>query len=178
MKTVYLIETDSSAPRLQLQSSALDPADLLTFDGRSKKDMWPKPAAEVRVAAVLPESPYVFYQFAPGALVIREDVLTECEDFYWVSRESNESLLLRHGATAFEVINIIDFLSPPSLEEARGEPPCPVDKYYTALFRIKGRPPEQLFCVSGVDNPLNEFKGVYDHHGFTGLRFTEIWSGD
>jgi hypothetical protein len=32
--------------------------------------------------------------------------------------------------------------------------------------------------VSGVGNSMSEFKGVYDHYGFTGLRFTEIWRGD
>jgi hypothetical protein len=176
MKAVYMVGTDANAPRLEFAEAVSGASELLNFDGRPRADVWPKPAPQVR-AESLPESLHVFFRFAPGALVVREDVLGVCEDFKWVSCEGSEPLLIRQGEIRFEVINIVDFLSPPR-PGTPGAPPCPVDSHYKALFRIRGRPERQLFCVSGVGNPMNEFKGVYDEYGFTGLRFTEIWRGE
>lgn len=170
---MYLVETDELAPALKLvRPEAVDPT-LLTFDGSPKRDRWPtKPPPEVKPTA-LPDSPYVFYRFAPGALVVRADAL-DCDDFYYVTRDGNEPLPLRCGDVWFEVINIVDSIGPPD----EGSAPCAVDQYYAALFRLEGRAGSEVFCVRGVNHPANEFKSVYETHGFTGLRFVEIWSGE
>ena len=56
--------------------------------------------------------------------------------------------------------------------------PCIVHEFYAPIFRIAGQNPTDLFCVSGLTNPLNEFKGVYEAFGFSGLKFTEIWRSE
>jgi hypothetical protein len=118
----------------------------------------------------------MFYSFAPGALVVRVEVIQNCEDFYYMSRDGTESSELRCGDVSFEVINVVDFLPPPA-PEAGCDAPCLVDRYYSALFRMKARSSE-IFCIQGVTSPdMNEFKQVYDHYGFKGLNFHEIWTG-
>jgi hypothetical protein len=177
MKSVWQLETEASAPRLEIVSSAIDVAELCMFDGQEKWRIWPKdPPPEVRASREL-ESAYVFYSFAPGVLAVRSDVFTACEDFHWVTRDGCERLPLKAGTMWFEVIHPVVFLPGPGRDA--DSPPCAVDGYYAALFRIEGRPADELFCVSGVTGvPLNEFKPVYEEYGFTGLRFTEIWRGE
>jgi hypothetical protein len=174
VKTVYRVDTDLDAPRLELEDSESLPPELLTLDGQPKADVWPNPVPRIRTES-LPGSLFVFFRFATGVFVVREDVLPACEDFYWVCREGNELLSLKGGVISFAVVNPIEFLAPP--EPTPGGSPCPVDRHYSALFRIEGKPSHEIFCVSGVGNPMNEFKGVYEQYGFTGLRFTEIWRG-
>ncbi len=173
MKAVYRIETETDAPRLTLVEPTPELEGLLHFNGRPKLDLWPtEPPPDVRVGE-MPESPYMFYFLAPGALVVRQDVLETCEDFYWVTQDGCEPLPLRSGDVRFEVIHPVNIL--PS---GRGGPPCPIDRYCSALFRIEGFA-EQVFCAEGVSGvPLNEFKQVYEEFGFSGLRFIEIWRGE
>lgn len=171
-KSVYLVKTDESAPALALSRPGTMDGSRLAFDGHRKRDWWPtKPPPEV-TAEVIPASPYVFYRFAPGALVVREDAF-DCDDFYYLTRDGNEPLPLKCGDVWFEVINIVDTIGPPG----EGSAPCAVDQYYSALFRLEGRGAE-VFCVSGVSHPANEFKSVYESYGFTGLSFVEVWRGE
>jgi hypothetical protein len=177
MKVVYQLTTDASAPSVEIVGGMGSLDALLTFDGQEKWRAWPKePPPEVRIDRAQ-DSPFVFYRLAPGALVVRSDVFTTCEDFHWVTRDGCERLPLKAGATWLEVIHPVVVL-PVRVGGVNG-PPCDVDGYHSALFRIEGRPTEHLFCVSGVSGvPLDDFKSVYDEYGFTGLHFSEIWRGE
>jgi hypothetical protein len=178
MRIVYRIGYAKTAPRLRVINSPAVTPELLDFNGESKRSTWPmKGGLLVEADATLDIR--TFYFLAPGALVYRDSLLVKFEDFYWVSREGAEVLPLRCGDVSFEAVNIVDFLKPPHEPNQPNLPPCPVDKHYSAVFRIAGRPKTDLFCVSGVAGvDLNEFKGVYDHCGFEGLTFTEIWRGE
>lgn len=41
------------------------------------------------------------------------------------------------------------------------------------LFRVSGKPPDQIFCLEGTAVPGDEFKSIYDKFGFRGLVFHE-----
>ena len=172
MSTVFLVETDPTAPSLEL----VNPHPALTrFEGDRKPGFSPTKPLEVRASAI-PENPFAFFRFAPGAHVVREDAMQLCEDFYWVAIQGTEPLSLQCGDVEFFIINIVDWVSAPQ-PGVPGAPPCPVDTHYKALLRIEGTAPGSLYCVSGLGTPMNEFKGVYDRYGFSGLRFTPIWQG-
>src|SRR4051812_2090417 len=108
MKAAYQIRSSSSAPRL----TVVDPRvsdDLLRFDGRSKLDRWPMDGLKVEVSHV-PSTLYAFFHLVPGLIVYQDRLLRECEDFYWVSRESAELLPFRCGSMSLEGCHIVDSL--------------------------------------------------------------------
>jgi|GEM_PF-6772292 len=85
-----------------------------------------------------------------------------------------ERLSMQADGVQFSAINFVDFL-PLSVD---GKAPCPVDRFIAPVFRLQSRNPTELFCISGFEVPFDEFKPVYDHFGFEGLTFEEIWSDD
>src|SRR5258706_6053717 len=178
MKTVYKIGYSITAPRLRAVGSEDHPPSFLRFNGESKLIVWPKEGLQVAGESRF-DNIFAFYNLAPGVLVYRDDLLVKCEEVFWLSREGTERLPLRCGSVSLEVANVVDFLSPESGGARTGRPPCPVDKHYKAIIRIRGQSETDLFCVSGVAGiELNEFKGVYDYFGFKGLTFTQIWRGE
>jgi len=176
MVCVYQIGCAPEAPGLEVLTS--QDAKLLVFDGQQKAAKWPLGGLEVKPTG--PEKDvFWFYRLAPGVLVYREDVIAACDDFYWIATQNIEPLQARCGDVLFNVINIVDFMDP----LRPGEPgydvgaPCNVSSFYTPILKIKGRPPTDLYCISGLTNPMNEFKAVYEHHGFKGLTFRVMWTG-
>jgi hypothetical protein len=177
MKAVYLVKADTAAPRLELATPDRDTAVLSKFVGQDKSQIWPTTRLQLR-AVPLAEHVLTFYDLAPGALAFRDAAFQACESFYWLARDYNEFLDAQCGDIPFCVLNPQNLLPPPDDVSGPNPPPCVVDRYYSAIFRIDGRPEDQIFCIEGVTRPLNEFKSVYDFHGFTGLTFTEIWRGE
>lgn len=174
MAYVYRIEYAPEAPRLEpLEASSME---LLVFDGRRKAAAWP--AGGLKVGEVRPnESLFQFYYLAPGVLAYPEELVGACEDFYWVATQNIEPLRVVSGSILFSLLNIIEFMEPllpgePGYEQGA---PCNVVEFYAPIIRIRRRDPTELYCVSGVTNPMNEFKAVYERYGFKGLEFREIW---
>ena len=112
-------------------------------------------------------------------MIYREDVIEVCDHFYWIATQNIEPLHLVSGKVVFNLMNIIDFMDPlrPGEPGYESGAPCRVDSFYAPIIKMKGRSPSDLYSVSGLTNPMNEFKAVYDHFGFKGLTFNEVWSG-
>jgi hypothetical protein len=43
---------------------------------------------------------------------------------------------------------------------------------------MRSRPPQEVFCLEGIAVPNDEIKRACEIHGFTGLIFEEVWSGE
>lgn len=175
MVCVHQIEFAPGTPRLEV----LNPQDakLLVFDGERKAERWPSGGLAVK-RTKLEDDLFQFYQLAPGALAYREELIAACDDFYWIASQHSELLQVRCGEAILNVINIIAFMEPLQRDELGYETgtPCNVISFYAPIFKIRGRPPMDLYCLSGLTNPMNEFKPVYDHYKFKGLTFPSIWT--
>lgn len=47
-----------------------------------------------------------------------------------------------------------------------------------SLFKLPETRASELFCAEGVVSPEDEFKGMVERHGLTGLVFEEVWSDE
>jgi hypothetical protein len=177
MVCVYQIHSTPEAPRLEVLDET--DAQLLVFDGQRKSAKWPPRGLKVKTSAP-PADLFQFYQLAPGVLVYPEQVIEACGDFYWVATQNIEPLhAVSHGAV-FNLINIVDFMDPlePGVPGYDVGAPCNVASFYAPIIKIKGRPPTDMYCISGLGNPKNEFKPVYERYGFKGLVFQTVWQGE
>ena len=168
MIRIYKIVTAPDAPRLRLADPSLYGAPFMRFDGEEKGRYSPRKAFPV--VAEPCDQVRQFYNFAPGVLAGPVAGLSDCHDMLYAT-DGTERLSLLASDRPFTAVNPTELLSAPP----RGTAPCSVDRFYAPVFRIRGRDPVELFCVSGFDVPLDEFKHVYDLHGFAGLVFEEVW---
>jgi hypothetical protein len=171
MIQVFQIRTDPRAPRLRVDDAMPYAAAFARFDGDEKGHLSPRASFRVTAAEGAFDERQ-FHHLAPGVLAGPEEGLNGCEDMYWATG-GNERLALVAGDRPFVAINPLYFLDAP----ADGSSPCLVDRFYGPIFRIAGRDPTELFCAAGLAVPGDEFKHVYDQHGFRGLTFEEIWRG-
>jgi hypothetical protein len=166
---VYRIHVDPKAPSLTVTSH-----DLGVFDGRRKSPLSPKKSF-VGTVAKKPASNKQFYSLSPrreGVFVIPEDAWEESDEMYYCCEMGTELLSVTTKAADFRAINPVESMKPPK----KGDAPVPVDDSFDyPIFRITGRDPTHLFCMSGVAVAEDEFKYIYDTQGFRGLIFEEIW---
>lgn len=167
MIQVFRIINAPDAPRLRLADPLAFGPSFMRFDGEEKGRYSPDRAFDV-----VPDpcgGDHQFYNFAPGVLAGPVAGLCECSDMLYATGGA-ERLSLLAGTVPFTAINPLDPL--PALEAG----PVPFSgAYFMPVFRLRGQNPSDLFCISGVATPMDEFKNVYDHHGFSGLIFEEVW---
>jgi hypothetical protein len=51
------------------------------------------------------------------------------------------------------------------------------DRFEYSLFKIPETVREDIYCVEGLADPDDEFKGAVEKHGLRGLKFKELWTG-
>ena len=56
--------------------------------------------------------------------------------------------------------------------------PCRIDGVFASVFRIAGRPPNEIYCTSGINSGGEELLPVYESEGFHGLDFELVWEGE
>src|SRR4030095_10555334 len=171
MIQVFRVSSAATAPFLKIDFPGLDSA-AVRFDGTPVAGLSPKRAFLGKVDPPPPDNKQ-FYSVGLGAFAIPEGVWIECEKMYYCCSMGSELLAIETSSGDFRVVNPVDFLEKPNT----GDAPCPIDRFYTPLFRIKGRDPTDVFCVSGLGTPGDQFKNLYDQFAFAGLEFTEIWRG-
>ena len=167
MIQIFQITTVPGAPRLRLARPDSYGPRFLRFDGEEKGAY--SPHQEFDVVADPCEGVYQFYDFAPGVLAGPVEGLCECSHMLYATG-GNERLALLADGVPFTAINPIDFF--PALED--GPVPWP-EGFFAPVFRLRDQDPLDLFCVSGLVHPMDDFKKVYDHYEFKGLRFEEFW---
>jgi hypothetical protein len=168
---VYRVQAASGAPRLAVRDPDQFGRDFLVFDGSPKTPH--SSAAPFQVIEEHCANPRQFYHLAPGVLVGDGDAMFECAEMYHAT-SGNERLAMQGEHKSFMAINPLDFAPPAT----RPGPPCAVDRFYASLFRLRSAPAVELFCVTGFEVPMDEFKNVYDSFGFSGLEFELIWEGE
>jgi hypothetical protein len=169
MIQVFRVHTAATAPSLDVVFPGLD-RGAIRFDGTSWARLSPKRAFPGRVVSSR-SSNKQFYSVGLGAFAIPEAAWIECEEMYYCCSMGNELLAIETFSGDFRLINPLDSYPKPDV----GDAPCPIDRFYAPLFRITGRDPTDVHCVSGIGPEGDQFKYIYDHFQFTGLEFTEIW---
>lgn len=166
MKIIYRIIPDPFAPELILEGGVAD-----KLVGES-------------VAPLSPDKPFVghiervagwnqFYRVGANAFALSEDAWDNCEQMYYALRENSiEFPAVRTASGDFAVIHPLQFL-PPSDDPSQI---CDLT-YASTIFRIRSRPPQDVFCPEGIAIPNDEIKRAREIYGFTGLIFEEVWSG-
>lgn len=171
MIQIFRITTSPNAPRLSLRSPTQYDDRFMIFDGSGKAAYSPRATFDVVEEPCL--NVRQFYLFAPGVLVCDWEAMSQCDHMYYAA-EGTERLAMRGMHKSFSAINSLDALPKP----ASGTSPCIVDQFNASIFRIEGAPATDVYCVSGFEIPMDEFKNVYDAYGFSGLIFEEVWSGE
>lgn len=167
MIVVYQIRTSKDAPTLVIHQPFK--LELASFTGEYKAELSDLPfVGETTQGEVLPMQ---FYNLAPGVLVLSEESMVLHDSMYYTCTMGTEWLSIETSAGDFRAINPVDFLPAPDF----GTAPCRVDKFYTPLFRIEGKDPSEIYCVSGFEPRGDDFKYNYDRFHFRGLEFEEIW---
>jgi hypothetical protein len=169
MIQVFQVHTAATAPSLELAFPGADFAPV-RFDGTPRAQVSIDRAVSGRVVSLRGGSKQ-FYSVGLGAFAIPEAAWIECEKMYYCCSMGSELIAVETPLGDFRVINPLGFLPKPDVNDA----PCPIDRFYAPLFRITGRDPTDVCCVSGLGPQGDQFKSVYDRFGFTGLEFTEIW---
>lgn len=114
------------------------------------------------------------YAVAPGCFALSEEAWEECEVMYYVLSMGRELLAAGDAEYFFRIYNSLEF-APPSDDSAR---PFDLGSFYAPIFRLRGRDPTELYCLSGTQVPGDEFKFCYDQFGFRGFVFEEVWSSE
>lgn len=167
MKRIHRIIPSPSAPELILEGGIAE-----KLVGES-------------VAPLSPDEPFIghlkrveawnqFYRVGTNAFALSEDAWEHCEPMYYALCENSiefPSVANRNGD--FRIIHPLQFL-PPSDNPSQV---CDLT-YAGTIFRMQGRPPEEVFCLEGIAVPNDEIKRAYEIYGFKGLIFEEVWSGE
>lgn len=167
MIQLFRITNDPDAPRLRLANPSLYKDSFMRFEGEQKGPYSPDRAFDVIADPC--ENVLQFYNSAPGVLAGPVDGLCECSDMLYATG-GTERLMLEAGDVPFTAINPIDPFPPLQM----GSVPFPKG-WFAPVFRIQDQNPLDLICISDAVVPMDEFKNVYDHYGFKGLMFEEIW---
>jgi len=167
MKRIYRIVPAPSAPELILEGGLAE-----KLVGESVIDFSPDESFRGHVSNLGDWTQ--FYRVGTDAFAISEEAWENCMDMYYAITENNIELLsVVADGSDFRVIHPRQFL-PPSEDPKQI---CDLT-YAGSIFRIEGRPPQEVYCLEGLAVADDEFKHCYEKFGFTGLIFEEVWSGE
>jgi hypothetical protein len=165
MRSIYKVIPSESAPELILDESIRE-----KLIGES-------------IACLSPDKPFMgriaehrewtqFYRVDGCAFALSELVWDHCEELYYALRENSiEFPAVRTPSGDFAIIHPLQVLPPTD------DPLHICDLTYAgSIFRIHGRPLDEVYCLAGLANPEDEIKHLYEKYGFTGLRFEKVWS--
>lgn len=168
---IYRVRVDPEAPAVTILSPEAG-----VFDGAEKNPLSPAdgfigelgspPAVAKQFYRVLPEPDGVFALSSEGVV--------ECDDMYYCLTSYTERLPIWTEHTVFEALNAPHRIDPPKGRGGQWR----AHEIAPGLFRIEGRDPRHVFCATGIEVAGNEFKHIYDEHGFRGLVFEEVWRSD
>lgn len=174
MTTLWQVGNTASAIALQPHPAVTaSDCDAMLFDGRDKEHLFHLPHPQFlndelgdvkRVCSV-----------APGVLLIDRSFFVDDWTLYYGVASGPQIVEVRSDKRWLVLINAIDFADEP----LRSGVPCTLGGLRVPLFRIRGKDPTQLFCVTErMKGDRHGFKSIYEDVGLTGLVFQEIWSGD
>jgi hypothetical protein len=167
MKKIYRIIPDPSAPELILEGGLAE-----RLVGESVTRLSPDRPFEGHVERLADWNQ--FYRVGTNAFALSEAAWDNCEQMYYALRENSiEFPAVRTASGDFAVIHPLQFL-PQSHDPSQL---CDLT-YASTIFRIRSRPPLEVFCLEGIAVPNDEIKRACDIYGFTGLIFEEVWSGE
>jgi len=156
----------------------------LTFDGSPKADTWRQVKMRILEPNLIAGD---FIRVASGAFAVRDRAV---EVIRTVAERSGELLPLDYRGERFWVINSVgafDLLDHDAVEWVYGKStgkPIGVKKYAFSpsimverpLFKLPHSARGFIFTTEGLMAPEDEFKGVVEAAGLTGLLFKEVWS--
>jgi hypothetical protein len=166
MKRVFRIAVSDSAPRVEFSPDEPYYEGLRELNGKSISGLVP---ADDAFRGTLTEHGEwnQFYNVAPGAFAVSEEAWDRCMDLYYLLEYGDiEIPWIVTRECALRLVNplqVLPSISSSTLGQAN------------KIFRIGERPTSELFCLEGTSVHADEFKYIYDHFGFQGLEFTEIW---
>ena len=179
MIRVFRIKASEGSPRLALTDhSEGHPADWVR--GLRIPDFCVRERAAYRVLAARVDRPARHREFCalePGTLSVPVDALDDESgptSMYYALWWQQYRIDLEADGMYYACIVPKLTLEP----DPRSGAPCPIDGVYASVFRIAGRPPEEIYCTSGVVTGGDEFPGIYHEEGFSGLDFETVWEGD
>jgi hypothetical protein len=165
---IYRVRVDPEAPAVTILSPEAG-----VFDGAEKTPLSPAdgfigelgspPAVAKQFYRVLPEPDGIFALSSEGVV--------ECDDMYYCLTYYTERLPIWTEHTVLEALNAPHRIEPPKGRGGQWR----AHEIAQGLFRIEGRDPRHVFCASGIEAAGDEFKHIYDEHGFRGLIFEEVW---
>lgn len=182
---VYKVECDTNRfQSLVAEDEAVWSTDTLTFDGSPKEDGWSQVKMRILEPNLIAGD---FVRVASGAFAVRDRAV---ETIRTVAERSGELLPLDCGRERFWVINVVgafDLLDHDAVEWVYGKStgkPIRIKKYAFArsmmverpLFKLPQTARAQILTTGAMMDPEDEFKGVVESAGLTGLRFHELWS--
>lgn len=172
MKRVFQIQVSSDAPQLFVTEPTEHVKAFEELRGESMIHLSPTKPFRGKLSEARDWNQ--FYRVAPGGFAISEEAWKRCMDMYYVVTNNNVELLsvVTEEGLDMRIIHPRQFLEPSS------DPNRPCDlRYANQLFRIRGQPVTNLFCIEGTEVSGDEFRFTYDKFGFRGLEFREIRSG-
>lgn len=167
MRRIHRIIPDPSAPELTLEGGIAE-----KLVGESVAPLSPAKPFIGHVGRI--EGWNQFYRVGTHAFALSEAAWIHCEQMYYALRENHiEFPAVETASGYFVVIHPLQFL-PPSDDSSQI---CDLT-YANTIFRIRSRPPQEVFCLEGIPVPNDEIKRACEIYGFTGLIFEEVWSGE
>ncbi|HLP84653.1 MAG TPA: hypothetical protein VK157_09920 [Phycisphaerales bacterium] len=147
--------------------------DAMLFDGRTKDYLSDLPTPQF--VGDDPCDSYVVCGLAQGAFLLDSDVFFRDLALYYGVSVGTQVVEVRSDARELVLINAINFASVPT---KRGVP-CSLRGLTVPLFRIRGRNPTEIYCVTErIEGDRHGFKSVYEDAGLKGLNFQEVWTGE
>jgi hypothetical protein len=173
---LFRIVNDASSPKLTLRHLGAEPTESWIY-GTALLESRTRDVIKVKADIDRLPQTHEFCQLAPGMLVLKEEDL-ESESgpnamYYGLHWEMDRVYLDVAGVTF--VCAIPKLTLPP--DPASGAP-CKTDGVYASVFRLEDRPPEEIYCSSGIKENGDGFISLYQDDGFSGLTFDRVWSSD
>jgi len=130
-----------------------------------------------------------FYSLCPGSFVIDSRAF---ETLRLILGEAGELLPLEFQGTVYYVVNILqcwdclDQVNTKWVTGARTKLKIRIKEFAfnplcfstASVFKIPERRLTDIFTITGLGSPEEEFKSVVEKGGFKGIRFDEVWSDE
>jgi hypothetical protein len=173
MLSVFRIHADLASPRVRLPSEHVD-ALLRVIDQAARGQKLDAPFETLVAEVDRPPRHREFCYLAPGTLTIRDADLEDDSGLtamYYALWWNSVRIDLRTS-----IGNLACFVPSTTVTpEPAFDSPFAITALPSAVFRIRGQPSQQLFCVSGTARSGDEFERAYAE-GFAGLRLEAVWA--
>ncbi len=186
---IYIVRADVSKFQIILPVSSSDEViDSLTFDGRSKIDIWR--TSEFYIDNPLAKKGDFASFLTSGAFACNEKAVDKFLSFWQICGELLPIQL--EGALNMFILNVTDCINVLDQNQSKfdfyedGTRSNRILKYAfhknrfheSSIFKIPETAKSQILTYTGIKDPDEEFYYAYKKSGLTGLSFEEIYSDE